>query len=82
MATGEATWGELCDEIVKELTSGFVAVDTGLYKLSAFLPVCKTMLELGPEWLDNYVRQVLYEALSNGMEAGIVTGDRNKSPSA
>lgn len=76
----EATWGELCDKIVKELTSGFVAVDTGLYKLSAFLPVCKAMLELGPEWLDNYVRQVLYEALSNGMEAGIVTGDGNKKP--
>lgn len=76
----EATWGELCDGIVKELTSGFVAVDTGLYKLSAFLPVCKAMLELGPEWLDNYVRQVLYEALSNGMEAGIVTGDGNKKP--
>lgn len=76
----EAAWGELCDEIVKELTSGFVAVDTGLYKLSALLPVCKAMLELGPEWLDNYVRQVLYEALSNGMEAGAVTGDGNKKP--
>lgn len=74
----EAAWGELCDEIVKELTSGFKEVDTGLFKLSAFLPVCKAMLDLGPEWLDSYVRQVLYEALSNGLEAGIVSGDGNK----
>ena len=38
------------------------------------------MLDLGPEWLDNYVRQVLFEAFANGMEAGIVTGDGNKKP--
>lgn len=76
----EAAWGQLCDEIVKELTSGFKEVDTVLLKLSAFLPVCKAMLDLGPEWLDNYIRQVLYEALANGMEVGIVTGDGNEKP--
>lgn len=76
----EAAWGDLCDEIVKELTSGFKKINTGLYKLSAFMPVCKAMLDLGPEWLDNYVRQVLFEAFANGMEAGIVTGDGNKKP--
>ena len=76
----EAAWGDLCDDIVKELTSGFKKVNTGLFKLSAFIPVCKAMLDLGPEWLDNYVRQVLFEAFANGMEAGIVTGDGNKKP--
>ena len=76
----EAVWGDLCDDIVKELTSGFKKINTGLYKLSAFMPVCKAMLDLGPEWLDNYVRQVLFEAFANGMEAGIVTGDGNKKP--
>lgn len=76
----QAAWGPLCDEIVKELTSGFKEVDTGLLKLSAFLPVCKAMLDLGPEWLDSYVRQVLYEALANGLEAGILVGDGNDMP--
>lgn len=75
-----ATWGTLCDSVVKELMSGFREVNTGLLKLSAFLPVCKAMLELGPEWLDSYVRQVLYEALANGLEWGIVNGDGNESP--
>ena len=76
----EAAWGDLCDDIVKELTAGIKKIPATLLKLSAFLPVCKAMLELGPEWLDSFVRQTLYEALSNGMEAGIVTGDGNKKP--
>lgn len=76
----EAAWGKLCDEIIKELASGFETVDMTLLKLSAFIPVCKAMLDLGPVWLDDYVRQVLYEALANGLEAGIVTGDGNGKP--
>ncbi len=76
----EAVWGKLCDDIVKELVSGFETIDMTLLKLSAFIPVCKAMLDLGPEWLDDYVRQVLYEALANGLEAGIVAGDGNEKP--
>ena len=44
------------------------------------MPVCKAMLELGPEWLDSFVRQVLYEAYANGLEAGFVSGDGNGKP--
>lgn len=74
----EAVWGDLCDEIVKELVSGFAVADTGLFKLSALMSVCKAALALGPEWLDRYVRDVLYEAFANGLEAGIVNGTGNK----
>ena len=76
----EAAWGKLCDEIIKELASGFETVDMMLLKISAFIPVCKAMLDLGPVWLDDYVRQVLYEALANGLEAGAVAGDGNDKP--
>lgn len=76
----EAAWGQLTDEIVKEMTSGFKVVSANLLKLSAFLPVCKAMLDLGPEWLDRYIREVLYEALANGLEAGFVAGDGNNKP--
>ena len=75
-----AVWGSLCDKIVKELLGGFKEVNTTLLKLSAFLPVCKAMLELGPEWLDRFVRETLYEALANGLEAGIVSGDGDEEP--
>lgn len=76
----KAQWGTLCDEIVKEVLAGFQEVNTGLLKLSAFLPVCKSLLDLGPEWLDSFVRQVLYEALANGLEYGILKGDGNTTP--
>lgn len=76
----KAQWGELCDDIVKELLAGFVKIDTMLLKLTAFLPVCRAALDLGPEWLDDFVRQVLYEALANGLEYGIVAGTGNKEP--
>lgn len=75
-----AAWGQLCAEIVQELTSGFKEVDTSLLKLSAFIPVCKAMLDLGPEWLDDFVRQVLYEAFANGLEYGSVAGSGNNEP--
>ena len=43
-----ATWGKLCDTIVKELTSGTDVIDLTQNKLSAFIPICKAMLEVGP----------------------------------
>lgn len=76
----KAAWGKLCAEIIQELTSGFKEVDVTLSKLSAFLPVCKAMLDLGPEWLDRYVREALYEALANGLEDGIVNGTGKDMP--
>ena len=76
----KAAWGKLCAKIIEEMTSGFKEVDVGLYKLSAFIPVCKAQLDLGPEWLDRYIRAILAEALANGLEDGIVMGDGNDKP--
>lgn len=75
-----ASWGKLCDEITKELSSGFKMVNMGLKKLSAFLPVCKAMLDLGPTWLDRYVRDILTEAIYNGLEEGIIAGTGKDQP--
>lgn len=75
-----AAWGKLCAAIVQELTSGFKEVDVTQDKLSAFLPVCKAMLDLGPRWLDSYVREVLAEALANGLEYGIIKGTGKDMP--
>jgi len=69
-----ATWGKLTDEIVKELAAGFDVVDLSQKKLSAFIPVNKAMLEIGPEWLDRYVRAILAEAIANGLEKAIIDG--------
>lgn len=75
-----AWWGKLTDAIKKELEHGFDKINTGAYKLSAYLPVAKAMLDLGAEWLDRYVRTVLTEALSLGLEMGIVAGTGKDQP--
>ena len=75
-----AWWGKLTDPIRKELAHGFDKVNTGMYKLSAYMPVAKAMLDLGPEWLDRYVRAVLSEAISLALELAIVAGTGKDQP--
>ena len=75
-----AIWGALTTAIVTELTSGFKKINLALMKLSAFLPVAKSMLDLGPAWLDRYVRAILSEAIAFGLEAAIINGDGNNKP--
>lgn len=75
-----AWWGKLCEEIKELLDNGFETVQTSLYKLSAFIPVCKAMLVLGPEWLDRYVRTVLVESMYIALEQAIVAGTGKDQP--
>ena len=75
-----AVGGDLNAQIVAELLAGFAKVNAQLFKLTAFLPIVKAMLDLGPEWLDKFVRDVLAEALANGLEYGFVTGTGKNMP--
>lgn len=76
----EAWWGAICDEIKKELEAGFKKESTTLYKLSAFLPICKAYLTLGPAWLEKYIRTILVQSLSKGLVKAIVTGTGVNQP--
>lgn len=76
----QAAWGELCAEIVKEVETSFTEVDVGLMKISAFLPVCKSMLDMGPEWIDRFVRRTLYEIGANGLESAFISGTGKNMP--
>lgn len=75
-----ATWDKLTTAVVTELTSGFKLVDMTLAKLSAFIPVSKDMLDLGPNWLDRYIRTILSEAIAFGLEEGIINGTGKDQP--
>ncbi|MBP3463797.1 MAG: phage major capsid protein [Clostridia bacterium] len=75
-----AWWGGLTDEIKKELSSGFEKKPANLYKLSAFLPIAKAHMDLGPAWLDTFIRKCIVEALSIGLEEGMVDGDGKEKP--
>lgn len=75
-----AWWGKLTDKITKELQNGFTKEDAELYKLSAFIPVSKPMLKLGPVWLDKFVRAMLSESIAIALELSIVAGTGDKQP--
>lgn len=76
----KAVWGEITDAIVKEITSAFKVVNTNQYKLSAYAIIEKGMLELGPIFLDAYLRACLKEALACGLEDAIVNGTGIEQP--
>lgn len=75
-----AWWGKLTDTIKEILDDGFEKIRTEQYKLSAFIPVANAMLDLGPVWLDKYVRTVLAEAMALGLEQAIIAGTGADQP--
>ena len=75
-----AFWGELNSEIEKEITSAFKIIDISQNKLSAFAAIPKDMLDLGQTFIDKYIREVLKEAISSGLEKAIIEGSGKKEP--
>lgn len=76
-----AFWGALCADIKELQDKGFRKVSLSLYKLSAFMPVCKALLDLNsPEWLAQYVITVLTESIYLALENAIVDGTGKEMP--
>lgn len=75
-----AVWGELNSAITEEITSAFKVVDITQNKLSAFAAIPLDMLDLGPTFLDSYIRTVLKDALLCGLEKAIVAGTGKNQP--
>jgi HK97 family phage major capsid protein len=75
-----AAWGDLNDAITKELQGAIGKIDLTICKLTAYMPISKDMLNVGPTWVDAYVRGTLSEALALALETAIVNGTGNKEP--
>lgn len=75
-----AAWGEINSEITKEIESSFKVVEITQCKLSAYTVIEKDMLDLGPVFLDNYIRTFLRESLACALEAAILTGNGLNMP--
>ena len=79
-ASQTATWDELNTPITKQLVGEIEIVTMTLCKLTASMFVTFDMLDLGPAWIDRYVRETLAEALSVGLETAIVDGNGVNQP--
>jgi HK97 family phage major capsid protein len=67
-------WGALFGEIKGQISAAFREEKIEQLKLTAFAVIPKDMLDLGPEYVERYVRAVLVEAYSVGLEYGLVNG--------
>lgn len=75
-----AVWGELNSEISKEITSSFRSINISQNKLSAFAAIPIDMLDLGPQFIDKYIRTVLKDCIFCGLEKAIVDGTGKNQP--
>lgn len=71
---GQAIWGDLFDDIKGQLNATFRKESITHLKLTAFIPIAKDMLKLGPAWIERYVRTIIIEAMKVGLERGFITG--------
>ena len=76
----KAAWGEINSEITKQIESAFKGVEVTLLKLTAYAVIPKDMLDLGPTFLDNYIRTILKEALYVALEKAIISGTGKGEP--
>ncbi|SNZ14559.1 phage major capsid protein, HK97 family [Terribacillus aidingensis] len=77
---GAAVWGELFGDIKGQLNATFRKEKITQLKLTAFIPIANDMLQLGPVWVERYVRTMIAEAMSVGLERGYVAGDGQSKP--
>ncbi|EOO65084.1 hypothetical protein IKE_03944 [Bacillus cereus VD196] len=73
-ATKAYAWGELFGDIRGQINAAFREEQIGQLKLTAFSAIPNDMIELGPVWVERYVRTLLVESYSVGLEFGFVNG--------
>ncbi|WP_226639710.1 phage major capsid protein [Priestia flexa] len=73
-ATKAYAWGELFGDIRGQVNAAFREESIGQLKLTAFAAIPNDMLELGPVWVERFVRTVLIESYTVGLEFGFVNG--------
>lgn len=73
-------WGELFGPIAGQIAAGFREEQISQLKLTAFAVLPNDMIELGPVWVERYVRTVAVETISVGLEYGYVNGNGQSQP--
>lgn len=76
----KAAWGQINGEITQEIESAFKGVEVALLKLTAYAVIPQDMLDLGPSFLDKYIRTILKEALYAALEKAIESGSGKDEP--
>lgn len=73
-------WGKVTSQITSQIEADISEIDFSQNKLSCYAILALDMLDLGPEFLDTYYREVLKDAIAEGSEYGIVLGNGKDMP--
>ncbi|UNB73547.1 phage major capsid protein [Enterococcus faecalis] len=77
---GVAVWGPLHKDIEGQLDAQFGATEFNQLALTAFFLISNDTLELGPRWVDRYVRLCLSEAIAEAWEKAIINVSGHNQP--
>ena len=66
--------------IAGQINAAFTETSIGQMERTAFAVIPNDMLELGPVWVERYVRTVIVESYSIGLEYGLVNGTGANQP--
>lgn len=70
----KAVWGEITEEVVKEIGGAIKLVEMTQGKLSAFALVPIDIIDMGPSFVDAFIRRLLGNSIYSGIEYGIIQG--------
>ncbi len=73
-------WGEIDEKVVKEIKGGLKVLDIKQAKYTAFCVIPLDILDMGPQFIDAFVRAIMAEALGLGLEEAIVNGTGVNQP--
>lgn len=72
--SGVAVFGAIHMDLQGQLNAEFDSVELTQLALTAFFPVSNDTLDLGPQWVDRFVRLCLSEALLDAWEKHVILG--------
>lgn len=75
-----AVWGEINSAVTQQIESAFRVVEMTQCKLSAYAVIELDMLDLGPTFLDGYIRTFLKESILTALEDAVVSGTGHNQP--
>lgn len=78
--SGVATWGALDAAITSAITADISTLDIMANKLSAYAFIPNGLIDLGYEFVERYVREVLAEVAADGLEKGVIVGTGKDQP--
>lgn len=67
-------WKEIFGDITAQVNATFGEENLTQSKITAFGVIPNDMLELGPEWVERYMRELLVDSLATGLEFGFING--------